>query len=264
MKEIQGSKFKVQGLGIKILAATIALLMVFAMNAFAGEVKIGGGAPPIGKAITPIKEPFQKATGITINALTYGPKFAIIDLEKDAIEAAVLFLTMEEVMGLAKKENIEIKDSSSYQQAVIGNDNIVIIVNKDNPIKSLSNEQVKDIFSGKITNWKDVGGKDMPIIIVWGKLIKGVNDLFERKIMGGQSITKELLEVDSAVDVKQSVSSNAEAIGLASVGILDATIKALEKPGISVPIILYTKGKPSANVQKLLDFVQGEGKKYIK
>lgn len=247
-----------------VLMTAVAIVLTLSVSAFAGEVKIGGGAPPIGKAINPIKEPFQKATGITINALTYGPKFAIIDLEKDTIEAAVLFLTMEEVMGLAKKENIEIKDPSSYQQAVIGSDNIVIIINKDNPIKSLSSEQVKDIFSGKITNWKDVGGNDMPIIIVWGKLIKGVNDLFERKIMGGQPVSKELLEVDSAVDVKQTVSSNPEAIGLASVGILDATVKALEKPGISVPIILYTKGKPSANIQKLIDFVQGEGKKYIK
>ncbi len=104
----------------------------------------------------------------------------------------------------------------------------------------------------------------MPIIIVWGKLTPGMNTLFISKIFDGEFPTKDVLEAVTGPDVKQNIASNHEAIGIVASNVADDTIKVPEIPEISSDIILVTKGKPSHNVQKLIDFIKGERQKYIK
>lgn len=235
------------------VAATAVSFM--ASSASAEELKLGGGAPPIIKAINPVKDAFQKKTGIVIAAKSYGPKFAIIDLAKGEIEGAVLFLKKEEVAEMVKQEGIKL-DVSTLQQADIGKDVVKIIVNSKNPVKAITSEQAKGIFSGKITNWKEVGGNDAPIIVVFSESVKGINDLFTKYIMKDAKFTKEVLDAPNAKEVSVAVSTNAEAIALSAAGSVYDGIKALEQPEISVPIIIFTKGQPSPAMQKLVDFIK--------
>ncbi len=248
----------------RLVVLTFVVAMSFVVNAYAQELKIGAGAAPTENVLKPIKEPFEKATGIKLQIISSGPKVALEDLQKDAVHGAAAGLSFEDWMVLMKKEGSEVKDPSQFQQFVIGKDRIIVLLHKDNPISKLSKEQLKDIFTGKTTNWKDVGGKDMPIIIVWGKLIPGTNSLFVKNMLDGGTVVKDILEATTADDVKHNVASNPEAIGIGPVAVLDNKVKSPETPEISRPIIMLTKGKPSAEVQKLLDFIKGEGQKYIK
>ncbi|BCB96445.1 phosphate-binding protein [Dissulfurispira thermophila] len=247
-----------------VLATVVVFLLSLSIGAFAEEIKIGAGAAPTENVLKPIKEHFEKTTGIKLQIIASGPKIALQDLEKGAVDAAAAGLTFDDWMNLMKKEGAEVKDPASLQQFTIGKDKIIVLIHKDNPVSKLSKEQLKGIFTGKITNWKDVGGKDMPIIVVWGKLIPGTNKLFVKNILDGESQTKDVLEATTAEDVRQNVASNPEAIGIGPVAVVNATVKSPETPGVSRPIILVTKGKPSANVQKLIDFIKGEGQKYIR
>jgi len=247
-----------------ILATAIIFILTLSINVFAEEIKVGAGAAPTENVLKPIKEHFEKATGIKLQIISSGPKIALQDLEKGAVDAASAGLTFEDWMNLMKKEGAEVNDPASLQQVTIGKDKIVVLVHKDNPVSKLSKEQIKGIFTGKIANWKDVGGKDMPIIVVWGKLIPGTNSLFVKNMLDGESQTKDILEATTAEDVKQNVASNPEAVGIGPAAVVDATVKSPETPEVSRPIILVTKGKPSPNVQKLIDFIKGEGQKYIK
>ncbi len=247
-----------------ILTATIVFLFSLSIIAFAEEIKVGAGAAPVENVLKPVKEHFEKATGIKLTIIASGPKIALQDLEKGAVDAAAAGLTFDDLMDLMRKEGAEVKDPASLQQVTIGKDKIIVLLHKDNPVSKLSKEQLKGIFTGKIANWKDVGGKDMPIIVVWGKLIPGTNSLFVKNILDGQAQTRDVLEATTAEDVRQNVASNPEAVGIGPVAVVDATVKSPDTPEISRPIILVTKGKPSANVQKLIDFIKGEGQKYIK
>lgn len=249
---------------IIVLAVVMVVALVYCENVFANELKVGAGAAPTENVLKPIKEHFEKATGIKLNIISSGPKVALQDLEKGSVDAAAAGLTFDDWMALMKKENVEVKNPGSFQQFTIGKDRIVVLVHKSNPVSKLTKEQLKGIFTGKITNWKDVGGKDMPILVVWGKLIPGTNSLFTRNMLDGETVTKEVLDATTAEDVRHHVSSNPEAIGIGPVAVINDTIKSPEIPEISRPIILLTVGKPSANVQKLLDYIKGEGQKYIK
>lgn len=228
------------------------------------ELKIGAGAAPAENILKPIKPYFEKATGIKLQILEYGPKQAMLELEKGVIDAACAGLSFEDWLDLMKKEGVPVKDPASLNFVEIGKDRIVVIIHKDNPVNELSKDQLKGIFTGKITNWKEVGGKDMPIIVVWGKLIPGTNKLFVEKILDGEPVLKEVLETTTAAEIKNIVAVTPEAIGIGPSAVVDDSVKAPKIPEISRPIILATKGKPSAKVQKLIDFIKGEGQKYIK
>ncbi len=231
--------------------------------AFADELKISGGAPAIEYVFKPIKEPFEKATGIKLNLLAVGPKTALIDLEKGDIDAAA-GPAFNDWMNFMKKEGAEVKDPASLQHIVVGKDKIVAIVHKDNPITSLTKEQVKGIFTGKIINWKDVGGNDMPVMVVLGKLISPANNIFFKHMLDGEAAMTDVLEVSTAGDVRQTVASNPEAIGIVSHIMVDATVKSPETPEAPITFTLVTKTGHSPKVQKLIDFIKTDGSKYIK
>jgi len=246
-------------ISFKVLVA--AAMALFASSTVSAEdLKLGGGAPPFEKAIAPIKAAFQQKTGIILAFKSSGAKFALIDLARDEISGAVLFLKPEEIASVIKKEAIQL-DPATLQHIEVGKDVAKVIVNKENPVKSLTKEQAKGIFTGKIINWKDVGGKDAPVIVVYSEIIKGLNELFTKYVMGGEPFTKEVLDAANALEVRNAVASNPEAIGLSSISLVDATVKPLENPEIAVPIIIYSKGKPTAILQKLIDFIKTEGTK---
>ncbi|MDA8241502.1 MAG: substrate-binding domain-containing protein [Nitrospiraceae bacterium] len=247
-----------------VLAVAAAFLLTWSIAGSADEIKVGAGAAPVSNVLEPVKEHFEKASGTKLVIIASGPKIALSDLEKGAVDAAAAGLSFDDWMALMKKDGTEVKDPSSLHQFTIGKDKIIIIVHKDNPVAKLSKEQLKGIFTGRITNWQEVGGKNMPIIVVWGKLIPGTNSMFEEHMLDGEKVATEVLDATTATDVRQNVAANPEAIGIGPMTIVDETVKSPETPEVSRPIILVTKGSPSPSVQKLINFIQGEGQKYIK
>jgi phosphate transport system substrate-binding protein len=108
-----------------------------------------------------------------------------------------------------------VKDPAGFAQVTIGKDSIRVLAHKDNPVTTLSKEQLKGIFTGTITNWQEVGGPDLPILIVWGTLIPGTNSLFVKQILDGEAQTQAVLETATAADVQQTIMANLEAVGVA-------------------------------------------------
>ncbi|HIJ60029.1 MAG TPA: phosphate ABC transporter substrate-binding protein [Nitrospirae bacterium] len=245
------------------LSLVVAFLLVFTNVSYSAEVIVGAGAAPVENVLKPVKDAFEKAAGITLKIIPSGPKIALEDLQKGTVHAAAAGLSFDDWMALMKKEGSEVKNPAELQQVIIGKDSIIVLLHKDNKLAKLTKEQLKGIFTGKIQNWKEVGGKDMPILVVWGKLIPGTNSLFAKVILDGEPFIKDKIEATTAEDVKYNVSSNPEAIGFGPKAIADNTIHVPETPEITRPITLLTKGKPNTQVQKLIDFINGEGQKLI-
>jgi phosphate transport system substrate-binding protein len=248
-----------------LVSLTTFVFFIVAMSSgvFAGDVKVGAGQAPTQNILVPIKGHFDKATGINLAVVAGSPKSALVLLEKGFVDAAMGGLSFEDWMKYMKEEKIGIKDPSSLQHMVVGKDKIIVLIHKDNPVSKLTKEQLKGIFTGKISNWKEVGGKDMTIDVVWTNLFGG-NYLFYRKILAGTFLRSDMSEVENSPMAKAHVISNVGAIAIGPQGMLDNTVKSPETPEITRPITLITKGKPSPTVQKLIDFIKGEGQKYIK
>jgi phosphate transport system substrate-binding protein len=99
--------------------------------------------------------------------------------------------------------------------------------------------------------------------VIWTKNLGG-NVIFTKKILDIPLLRKDISEVEDSQFAKELVKSNIGAVAIGPFGIVDDTIRSPETPEIKRPITIITKGKPSPNVQKLIDFIKGEGQKYIK
>lgn len=245
---------------------SVAILALSVSFAIADEIKLSGGSTSITTVINPVRVAFEKASGHTINAVAAGSKAALLKLDAGDIEVATAAHSPEELFGVIEKEKIQLKNRDKLKVVQLAEaTSYAVIVNTTNGVSKLSNEQLNGIFSGKLNNWKDVGGKDAPILCIVSNLSPGTNELFSKTYMDGKKISVEGLDASTAVDLRQNVASNQEAIGFLVASLADSSVKKVETSAMkSKPIILMTVGDPSAKVQKLIDFIKTEGKKYIK
>lgn len=250
---------------VKIKLLMSALVALSAQIANAEELKISGGAAPMGNIFRPVAEPFTQATKIKLVLSEGGPDVAWKDLEDGKIDAASAGLAFNDWLDLMKKKNIEIKDPSSYKPIIVGRDKIKVLVHKDlSVVKALSREQLKAVFTGKTKNWKEVGGPDLAIKVVFGEKIPGTNKYWQERVMEKEEFAKSVTVSDMASIIKAvGEAPGSIAIG-ALVGAKDSGVYAIEDiPDVSRPITIITKGAPSPTMQKLLDYIKKEGQQYI-
>jgi phosphate transport system substrate-binding protein len=252
--------------GSKRHAVLLAVCLAGALSlpAFAAEIKVGGGGAAMSTVFTPIAEPFEKATGIHLVVLQSTPKDGFVGLLKGEVQAAAAAVPLKSMIDGAEKDGQKV-DAAALKTVEVATNRTVLIAHKDNPVSKLNKEQIKGIFTGKITKWKDVGGNDKDIIVVWGKGTPGQNAQLVKVMLDGDAVTKENLESGNYAKVRSDVAANPEAVGIDPFGMVDGTVKAIETdPAMTSPIIVVTKGDPSPEVQKLIDFVKGDGAKFVK
>ena len=134
-------------------------------------------------------------------------------------------------IGLASRDLKE-DETADLQGTVVAIDGIGIIVNPDNPAIDLTIDQIGKIYSGEITNWKEVGGSDAPIVCIGREAASGTRDGFE-EVTGTKDKCKYSQELTSTGDVVQTVSGNPNAIGYASVASVGDTVKMVSVEGVS-------------------------------
>ncbi|MGN0093854.1 MAG: phosphate ABC transporter substrate-binding protein [Methanobrevibacter sp.] len=171
-------------------------------------------------------------------------------------------------------------ESQGLTQIPLGQDGIVIAVNTKNSVDGVTSEQLKDIFSGKITNWKEVGGSDGKINVIRREDGSGTLDAFESIVMGKDTKIKSDAVVQSSTEaVKQSVKTDENAIGFVSYAHMSSDVKALKIDGVAPsddtiadgsyklqrPFLFLVKGTPNQATQDFLNFVNSsEGQKVLK
>jgi phosphate transport system substrate-binding protein len=249
----------------KLISTFIAVtvLMLSSIPCVAEEIKIGAGAAPTENIFKKIQAPMEKAIGVKLVLISNGPSEALKELDKGAVEAASGGLTFPDWMAMMDKEGYAIPDKTVYKHRIIGKDVIKVLVNKDVTVKQLSNEQLKGLFTGKTKNWKEIGGPDKPVVVLLGSKIPGTQSVFQKQAMDGEPFTKEFKEGTTAEDLKSKVIATSGSICLGTLSQIDDTVNTPEISEFGRPIILITKGEPSPGVTKMLEFLKGEGKKYL-
>lgn len=247
-----------------VCALVMASLLGFqAASVWSAEVKVGAGAAPTENVFKKIKEPMEKETDLKLVLISNGPYEALVDLDQGKVDAASGGVTFGDWLAMMEKKGYQIPDKNAYKYRVIGKDVIQVIANKGVTVKELSKDQLKGIFTGKVVNWKEVGGADQAIVVIWGTKIPGTQTVFQKQAMDGEAYTKNMQEATDAVDVKEKVKAAPGAVGLAPANLVDDTVAAPKIPEVGRPITLITKGEPNPQVVKMLEYIRGPGKKYL-
>jgi phosphate transport system substrate-binding protein len=170
-------------------------------------------------------------------------------------------------IGMADLVNLppEAKDLSA---TVVARDGIAVVINPANKVNNLTTGQIRDIFNGKIKNWKEAGGADKTITVVSREAGSGTRTSFEEIITGIELVGEALIQ-ESNGTIRETVANDAGAIGYLSHGLLNEKIKAVQIDGqdcttecimtqkylLVRPIFLLTKAQPGAEVQRMIDYI---------
>ncbi|CAO4841512.1 MAG: hypothetical protein CNLJKLNK_01085 [Holosporales bacterium] len=192
-----------------VIAGFIGMMTLLHAND-SKEFKIGGAATFIEPVVKSHLEEIQKdmADCLKISSVSHNAIAGLKMLLDENIQLAVV----SNLENLKKNEKVKdhknIKDVKSED---IASGKILIVVHKDVSIDKLTKDQLKDIFSGKIKNWKDVGGKDEDILVVSGKGI-GIQKTIEEKLLSGESMTQKVA-AENPIDAIKLVSKKPGSIG---------------------------------------------------
>jgi phosphate transport system substrate-binding protein len=148
-------------------------------------------------------------------------------------------------------------------------DGIAIIVHPQNQVEGLTLLQLKDVFFGRVWDWRDVGGRAGEIVVISREEGSGTRAVFEEMVMQGKRVTPTAIVMPSSQAVVEYVAEHPEAIGYVSMGYLSSKVKALKIEGATPtpqsvrsgeyhlfrPLFLITHGEPTGEVKAFIDFV---------
>ena len=160
-------------------------------------------------------------------------------------------------IGLSSRALKDEEKAAGLKETVLAYDGIAIIVHPDNPVSDLSIEQIAKLYTGEITNWKDVGGSDAEVGLIGREAASGTRDGFE-SITGTKDKCQYRQELTSTGDVITAVSQNPDAIGYASLAAIKDSVKALSVDGVTPSETTVKDG--SYQVQRPFVLVTVEGK----
>ena len=175
--------------------------------------------------------------------------------------------------SLNKSEN---PDLTNY---TIGMEGILVVVNVNNPVYDLTTSQLRDIFSGNITNWKEVGGPDAKIDLVIREEGSGTRKAFEDLVMDQTGVKSDAVVQTSTESIKLAVYQDPNAIGYISLAHMTSDVKALKINGVTPsletiadnsytlqrPFLFVTNGKPEGEVKKFIKWcLSSEGQEIVK
>ena len=161
-------------------------------------------------------------------------------------------------IGLSSRALKDDEKASGLVETVVALDGIAIIVNPENPVSDLDVETIAKIYTGEITNWKDVGGNDAEIVLIGREAGSGTRDGFE-SITDTKDACQYRQELTSTGDVINTVSQNPDAIGYASLSAVGESVKALTVGGVEATEATVKDG--SYVVQRPFVLVTKEGTK---
>lgn len=257
-----------------IIGIIVAIVIIFgAYMAFAGgsdqkTIQVAGST-----SVQPVAEKLaqaymEKHPDVKINVQGGGSSVGITSAQQGQAD-----------IGMSSKE-LKDDEKSGLKEYLIGKDGIVIAVNTANSVSDLTTDQVKSIFSGNVTNWKEVGSSDAKINVITREDGSGTRKAFEEIIMSKDTkIIKTAIVQSSTEAVSQAIKGDPNAIGFISLASLSSDVKALNINGVAPseqtvsdgsykvqrPFLFLTKGDTTGTVKDFIDFcLSAEGQAIIK
>lgn len=252
---------------VKLTLAVCMCLSVFGLSSFAWSettITINGSTTALPIMQSMVETYMQQNPEVTLTLSGGGSGNGIKALMDKVTDIAMSSREMKPTeLDMAKDKGVEPKSLA------IAIDAVVPIVHPSNPVNSLTRAQMSDIFSGKITNWQEVGGPDRKIVVVSRDSSSGTYEAWNELVMNKEKVAPAALLSASSGALLQTVSKNKNAIGYDSYGYLNDTVKALRVEDIegtpttvsngSYPISrklwLITAGEPTGEIAKFLAFV---------
>ncbi|MBA4374415.1 MAG: phosphate ABC transporter substrate-binding protein [Thermodesulfovibrio sp.] len=234
-------------------------------SAEAPVIRLHGSTTVMKKILEPVLPALEKITSSTLVLVGNGTGSGLEDLVRGRCDAAMVSAELADAVQIMA-EISGLEAPVDLKAHFLANDPIRIIVHLSSPVKQLTLEQLKDLNTGKITNWRKVGGKYIPVVVITSHPGSGTRRAFQKVVMGGEPYVSGALEVETTRNEIDAVELFTEGIGAVSQTFIDLKgnkekVKVLDTPEIARPLMLITRGDPSPAVGKLIEHLTAGSKK---
>ncbi len=242
-----------------MMAAALALSILTGCTGSQGGTVATDGSTSMAKVIGALGEAYEAESGVKVTYNPTGSGSGIQAVQEGRCD-----------IGLSSRSLKAEEKAAGLVETVLAYDGIAIIVHPDNPVSDLTLEQLADIYTGKLTDWREVGGNDGEIVLIGREANSGTRDGFE-SITDTKDACRYRQELSSNGDVITTVANNPNAIGYASLATVKNTVKALSVNGVvpaeetvrdgsyavQRPFVLVTKADTalSATAQAFFDYM---------
>lgn len=254
-------------MGLLIILIIVIAVLTFGTGTDYERIVIAGSTSvqPVAEKLS--EKYMQEHPDVRIDVMGGGSGLGIRSVSQDII-----------AIGTSSKA-LDQSENPGLTNYTIGKEGIVVAVSVDNPVDDLTKSQLKDIFSGKITNWKEVGGPDAKINLVIREDGSGTRKAFEDLVMDKTEVKSDAVVQTSTESIKLAVKQDPNAIGYISLAHMTPDVKALKIDGITPsletitdnsyllqrPFLFVTNGKPEGEVKKFIEWcLSPEGQDIVK
>ncbi len=212
----------------KLILLVLVLVAVNQLNA--QKLKIKGSDTVLPLTQKEAEEYMKKNAGASLMVTGGGSGVGIAALLNGTTDIA------QSSRSLKLDEKIKLQDAGkAYKETIIAYDALAVIVNPSNKVTQLTREQLEGIFTGKITNWKEVGGVDLKMVVYSRETSSGTYEFFKEHVLKGKNFASAALLMPATGAIVQSVSQTKGAIGYVGLAYLEKEVKALK--------VSFDKGK---------------------
>lgn len=262
---------------MKKLGISLVAILTFTVSLMAQKIKGSDIVLPLAQKEAEVF--MKKNKGSRLMVTGGGSGVGIAALMENTTDIAM----SSRKMKLSEKMKVGEQGSSSVE-TVIAFDALAVIVNKGNKVNQLTREQLEGIFTGKIKNWNQVGGDDMPIVTYGRESSSGTYDFFKEHVLNNKNYASNVLSMPATGAIVQSVSQTKGAIGYVGLAYVEGNVNAVKvsfnkgktfvAPSIATakdksypivrPLFFYNLASSSKSVKPFIDFVlSAEGQKIV-
>lgn len=246
------------------LLCGVLLVLLPVSSGYAGRtLEIHGSTTVEKEILEPLSLAFEKETGTTLKLYGTGTGQGMVALLQGKAHVAMASESLEGAIlsarRAAQKQGITVAVPGNLMYHELARDRMLVVVNKRNPIVQLTRSQLKDIHTGKIANWRDVGGEYLAVQVITSHAGSATRAVFQKKIMDGEEYAKGAQEVDSTRLELDLVSQAKGGIGVVSATFFAQNVgmaKFIQAPLLTRPLGLVTIGQPNTEVRELIDYVR--------
>lgn len=243
------------------VAWAIALLATAATAAQAETVKLSGSATVVNAVVAPNRDRIEKSSGATLQIASSTTGRGLVDLAEHSADLALLAGPLELALATAELAGRKI-DPSALRLHDLRADEIVFLVHAANPVTRLTLAQLGEIHAGKIGNWKQVGGKDLPITVYVSPPAGATHAMVRKAVMAGADYAKGVKTLTSQSRIADMVPGDEGGIGALGRGFVkaDGRSKVIETARLTRPLAVATLGEPSPAVRLVIDALKATAK----
>ncbi len=212
------------------------------------------GSATVAKLLVfPHRPHLEEAVGRSIHIVANGSAIGLIDIVNGDADVAMVAASVDDIRRSLDRHSPGALNGAEFQEHHVGTIRTSFIVHRDNPVGSLSKDQLRDVLTGKITNWKALGGADRPVVLFITKPGDGARSLIDAQLLDGQSMTPAARQIAALPQIARIVAQMPNAIGLADDSTISPLVTVLSGTQIEQPLHLVTKGAPGPELRRMIE-----------